>query len=167
MWDEDDGLFYDFNFSSGGRKKVRSLATFSPLFAGLADSKQAASIRDNLRLFETPFGLLTCDHDYGYRDRQWNYPVGWAPLHWIVYHGLKNYDYVQDASRIASKWIDLNFRVWKDTGKFFEKYDVVVGTQDVLTDRYSNQDGFGWTNAVFHALVLDLRRNFARDSMKG
>lgn len=90
-----------------------------------------------------------------------------AALHWIVYHGLKNYDYVQDASRIASKWIDLNFRVWKDTGKFFEKYDVVVGTQDVLTDRYSNQDGFGWTNAVFHALVLDLRRNFARDSMKG
>lgn len=80
MWDEDDGLFYDFNFSSGGRKKVRSLATFSPLFAGLADSKQAASIRDNLRLFETPFGLLTCDHDYGYRDRQWNYPVGSATL---------------------------------------------------------------------------------------
>ena len=161
MWDEDDGLFYDFNFSSRRRKKVRSLATFSPLFAGLADHKQAERIRENLRLFETPYGLLTCDHDYGYTDRQWNHPIGWAPLHWIVYHGLKNYDYGEDARRIASKWIDLNLRIWKRTGKFYEKYDVVIGSHDVLTDRYSNQDGFGWTNAVFHALVDDMRNDSA------
>lgn len=157
MWDEEDGLFYDFNFSSGSRKKVRSLATFSPLFASLADHRQAARVRESLWIFETPYGLLTCDHDYGYTDRQWNYPVGWAPLHWIVYNGLKNYGYGQDARRIASKWVDLNFRVWKETGKFYEKYDVVLGTQEVLTDRYSNQEGFGWTNAVFHALAVDLR----------
>ena len=106
----------------------------------------------------TPFGLLTCDHDYGYRDRQWNYPVGWAPLHWIAYHGLKDYGYKEDASRIAMKWIDLNLHIWKETGKFYEKYDVVVGTQEVLTDRYS-QEGFGWTNAVFHALVVALRND--------
>jgi alpha,alpha-trehalase len=100
--------------------------------------------------------LVTCDQDYGYSDRQWNYPIGWAPLHWIVYKGLKNYGYDEDTKRIALKWLNLNYSIWEKTGNLFEKYDVVRGSHEVLTDRYKNQEGFGWTNAVFHALAVEL-----------
>ena len=55
------------------------------------------------------------------------------------------------------KWLSVNLDIWHQTGKFFEKYDVQRGTHEVLTDRYKNQEGFGWTNAIFHVLVADLR----------
>ena len=70
--------------------------------------------------------------------------------------GLKNYGYDEDARRIALKWLNLNYSIWEKTGNLFEKYDVVRGSHEVLTDRYKNQEGFGWTNAVFHALAVEL-----------
>lgn len=156
MWDEQDGLYYDYNYRDNERKKVKSLVTYFPLFYGLANTTQARRVASNISLFEKEFGLVTCDQDYGYSDRQWNYPIGWAPLHWIAYKALKNYGYGEVAERIALQWINLNYDIWGRTGKLFEKYDVVQGSHEVLTDRYKNQEGFGWTNAIFHTLVLDL-----------
>ena len=39
--------------------------------------------------------------------------------------GLKNYGYDALADSIASRWLDLNMKVFFDTGKMMEKYDVV------------------------------------------
>ncbi len=157
MWDPADGLYYDYNFKIGQRKKIKSAACFFPLFHRMADAVQAEKVKNNLPLFEKTFGLATCDVDYGYADRQWNFPVGWAPVHWVVYNGLKNYGYIQEAERIALKWLNLNYKVWRQTKQLYEKYDVVRGTHEIDPDRrYTNQPGFGWTNAVFHLLVTDL-----------
>jgi alpha,alpha-trehalase len=157
MWDEEDGMYYDYNFELGVRKRVRSLVTYFPLFYELADQSQAARVEKNTIRFACEFGLATCDQSYGYVDRQWNYPLGWAPLHWIAFRGLSNYGYLNTAENFALKWLDLNLDIWKKTNCFFEKYDVVNGTHEVIVDnRYSNQEGFGWTNAVFHALTVEL-----------
>lgn len=156
MWDQENGLYCDYDFVSGSRKPVKSLATFFPLIHGIADSAQTEGVVRNLPIFERSFGLATCDHAYGYSDRQWNFPVGWAPLHWIVYKALMRCGEQKSAVRIALKWLSLNLDVWRRTGSFFEKYDVERGTHELLTDRYTNQEGFGWTNAVFHLLVGDL-----------
>ena len=153
FWSEDDGLFYDFDYVRGTLKRVRSLVTFFPLFAGVASSEQAARVVSQLGLFERDFGLSTCDRDYGFTDRQWNEPVGWAPLHWIVFVALRRYGYYEEAARLALKWLNLLRRDWIATGALFEKYDVVAGSSQVLTDRYRNQQGFGWTNGVYVALV--------------
>lgn len=156
MWNEEDGLFYDYDVTRRRQKKVKSLAAYFPLYAGVADEHQAHRLRESLTMFEKPYGVVTCDHDYGYKERQWNYPLGWAPLHWVVFRGLKQYGFEGDAQRIALKWLSLNLAIWRDTGKFFEKYDVVLGSHNTLSDRYSNQDGFGWTNGVFHGLIAEI-----------
>jgi alpha,alpha-trehalase len=156
MWDDQDGLYYDYDFVRRQPKRVRSLATFFPLFHGLADLSSAAKVVNNLSLFELDHGLATCDHDYRFGDRQWNFPIGWAPLHWLAFKGMTRYGHEAAAVRIALKWLNLNYRIWQQTGAFFEKYDVQNGSQDVLTDRYRNQEGFGWTNAVFHSLIESL-----------
>jgi alpha,alpha-trehalase len=156
MWDEQDGLYYDYDFVARKRKPVRSLVSFFPLFHRLAGEPHAAKVIRNVPLFEKQYGLATCDQTYGFTDRQWNYPVGWAPLHWIALNGMKRYGHNTEAIRVALKWLDLNLAIWKQTGSFFEKYDVERGTHEVLTDRYKNQEGFGWTNAVFHSLIKDL-----------
>jgi len=153
FWSEEDGLFYDFDYVRGEPKKVKSLATFHPLFVGAASREQAARVVSQLSLFEREFGLSTCDRDYGFTDRQWNEPLGWAPLHWIVFVGLRRYGAHEQATRIALKWLNLLRHDWMATGALFEKYDVVAGSSRVLTDRYKNQKGFGWTNGVYVALV--------------
>jgi alpha,alpha-trehalase len=156
LWDEVDQLDYDYDFSAGLRKPLVSLAAWFPVFAGIANEEQARGLLRNLYRFERDFGLVTCETDYGFTDRQWNYPVGWAPLHWIVYKALAGCGQLESARRLALKWLSLNLNVFRQTGSFFEKYDVVSGTHEVLTDRYRNQEGFGWTNAVFHLLVNEL-----------
>lgn len=156
LWNEEDGLFYDYDFTRRRHKKVKSLAAYAPLYAGVANKRQAGMLRGNLPVFEKAYGLVTCDHDYGYKERQWNYPVGWAPLHWMVFKGLRQYGFEDDALRIALKWLSLNMGIWRDTGKFYEKYDVVLGSYRTLSDRYASQDGFGWTNGVFHKMIAEI-----------
>jgi alpha,alpha-trehalase len=156
MWDAEDGLYYDYDFVRAERKKIRSLVTFFPMFHRIASEERAERISAGIRLFEHEYGLATCDQTYGYVDRQWNYPVGWAPLHLIVFSGLRHYGANAEAQRIALKWLGLNLEVWKRTGKLFEKYDVVLGSSEVLEDRYKNQEGFAWTNGVFCSLVTEL-----------
>ncbi len=156
FWNEADGLFYDFDYVRQAHKPVKSLVTFFPLFWGLASTEQAQRVVSQLNLFERDFGLSTCDQDYGYTDRQWSSPIGWAPLHWIVYVALRRYGYVEQATRIGLKWLNLLRQDWLITGSLFEKYDVVSGSSQVLTDRYKNQQGFGWTNGVYVSLVDEM-----------
>ena len=68
--------------------------------------------------------------------------------------GLLNYGYKDDAHRIAKKWLDMNAKVFAETGNFWEKHDVVNCEPGVYNaDRYKTQSGFAWTNAVFVRLI--------------
>jgi len=48
--------------------------------------------------------------------------------------------------------IRLNERVYADTGKMVEKYNVSDISKKGGGGEYPHQDGFGWTNGVFSAL---------------
>ena len=87
-----------------------------------------------------------------YKRQQWDYPNGWAPIIFIVTEGLRNYGYHDEANRIAQKWLDLVSRTYQETGKFWEKYDVVHETVG-KEGRYPTQHGFAWTNGTFVALA--------------
>lgn len=153
MWNKRNGLFYDYDFVHKTKMKIKTLAAYHPLWSKLANEEQAEKLRENLKLFEQRWGIATCDQDYGFKDRQWNFPNGWPPLQWIVIKGLKNYHFDTDAKRIAHKWMNLCVHVHNETGEFWEKYDVVdgeIGTDDKL---YMTLRGFGWTNGIFIALA--------------
>ena len=155
MWDSKRGFFFDYDFQLGQRTKVWSLAGYFPLWAGIADERQAKLLRNHLVRFEREGGLVTTEKSYlrGSR-RQWDYPNGWANLHWIVIDGLSRYGYHEDAKRIAQKWVTTCHNVFQKTGKFWEKYDVVTGSV-AAEARYPTQSGFGWTNAIFIKLLSE------------
>jgi alpha,alpha-trehalase len=46
-------------------------------------------------------------------------------------------------------------RVYADSGKLVEKYDVVATTRKGGGGEYPLQDGFGWTNGVMRKLMAD------------
>ena len=81
--------------------------------------------------------------------QQWDFPNGWAPLQWIGYVAFKNYGNTELANELARRWIRLNAKVYFETGKMKEKYDVVDPDRPGGGGEYEGQDGFGWTNGVF------------------
>lgn len=155
MWNEKKGFFFDYNYKKKKQSNFYSLAGFYPLWAKAATFSQALKVKDNLRLFEYKGGLANTQ-SYSLSDelKQHDYPNGWAHQHWIVVKGLLNYGFKEDAKRIAKKWLDLNKNVFLQTGKFWEKYNVVKCKVSEGDDyRYPTQSGFGWTNAVFVRLI--------------
>jgi alpha,alpha-trehalase len=158
MWDEQAGLYYDYNFRTRQRRRYDFATTFFPLWAGIASPAQAARVRGNLARFEAPGGLLTSTAVTG---NQWDAPFGWAPLHLIAVDGLRRYGFHEDANRIAATFVALVAKEFDEHGTIVEKYDVRRRESDVAADikfGYSaNQVGFGWTNGVVLDLLAGMR----------
>ena len=156
MWDKQAGLYLDYDFINRRKSQTVSLASYMPLFVGLASSDEAEAARQALNRFETKWGLATTSLDGGMHvAKQWALPNGWAPLHYTVIKGLERYGYYEDAARIAEKWLKLNLKVFDKTGRFFEKYNVLRANAKPAPGVYPDQVGFGWTNAVFLLLAKE------------
>ncbi|HAC64258.1 MAG TPA: alpha,alpha-trehalase [Cyanothece sp. UBA12306] len=162
LWDQEAGLYFDYNFRTGKCRNYEFATTFFPLWVGLASPEQAQRVALNLPIFEVPGGLLTSTHVSG---NQWDAPFGWAPLHLMAVYGLRRYGYTEDAHRIAYKFINLVLQEFKKTGTIVEKYDVKNSSANVSDQIFfgysSNEIGFGWTNGV----VLDLLDMLERDGV--
>ena len=78
-------------------------------------------------------------------------PNGWAPLQWMAVKGLQNYGMYDEANDIADRWLALNQKIYRQTGKCSK--NTMFKTQTYRGGgEYPVQDGFGWTNGVFVAL---------------
>lgn len=155
MWDEERGFYFDYNFMTGKRGPVYSLAGFYPMWAGMDDIDTAARVMQNLDKFEYEGGLSTSakkPHIEMSLPTQWAYPNGWAPLHLIAVEAMERYGYHAQAERIARKWLNANLVQFEDTGQFYEKYNVVSIQDEPVEGVYPSQTGFGWTNGVFARL---------------
>jgi alpha,alpha-trehalase len=154
FWNAQERTFRDFNFRTRHHTSVDTLAMMFPLYMQIATDEQAKGVAASVRKFLRPGGLVTTVHHTG---QQWDAPNGWAPLQWIAYRGLKNYGYEDLANDIALKWTDNVTRVYKNTGRLVEKYNVEDITLEAGGGEYPVQDGFGWTNGVMRKfLILDL-----------
>jgi alpha,alpha-trehalase len=152
-WDEKAGFFIDYNFHSKSTTNAVSLAGVFPLYASLATSEQAALVAEKLNKdFLKTGGLVT---SLVSSDQQWDYPNGWAPLHWIAIRGLRNYGYDDLANTIQQRWIKTNLKVFGDQHRLVEKYNVINSGEPGGGGEYPLQDGFGWTNGVLSALLTD------------
>lgn len=159
MWNKDLHFFFDYNYNKKQQNLFYSVAGFYPLWANLATAKQAKLIRDYvLPIFEHEGGIAnTQSHGLSEDIKQHDYPNGWPHQQWIVIQGLLNYGFKEDAKRIARKWLDMNAKIFKETGLFWEKHNVVkCDVGEFNPNRYHTQSGFAWTNAIFVRLTKEL-----------
>ncbi|AOR23384.1 trehalase family glycosidase [Clostridium taeniosporum] len=152
LWNNDYGVYFDFNYIDNKQNLYYSLATFYPLWAGIASSYQSNRIAKSIPLFLHKGGMVTSLTKSGH---QWDYPNGWAPLQWIVIKGLKNYGFEKESIEIALRWIHLCTEMFIKHGKLYEKYNV-VDLNIETSGRYKLQDGFGWTNGVYEKIISDI-----------
>jgi alpha,alpha-trehalase len=160
LWNNQRGLFFDYNFATHMQSTYEYATTFYPLWAGLASKEEARAVARNLPLFEQTGGLAMSRFE---SQTQWDYPYGWAPIHLLAVEGLRRYGYDTDADRITFKFLTMILRNFRRDQTIREKYDVV--TQSAVTHivaGYSqNVTGFGWTNAVFLELLHESRSEIA------
>lgn len=150
FWNAQLDFFTDFDLNTQRPTPTATLAGVFPLFFNLATPEQAESVHDRLKAdFLQAGGWVTTLNHTG---QQWDWPNGWAPLQWIVYTGLMNYGFVETAREGRDRWLALNDKVFRATGKMMEKYNVVDAALTTGGGEYPNQDGFGWTNGVYLAL---------------
>jgi alpha,alpha-trehalase len=156
MWDEQDGLYYDYNFAEKRVRRYPFVTTFYPLWAGIADAKQAARVVAKLNLFERPGGLQTSTNQSG---NQWDAPFGWAPMQLIAARGLRRYGYAKEADRITANFLSMILKDFLEHNTIVEKYDVIRRSsqlgEGIKFGYAANQIGFGWTNAAFTSLFAE------------
>lgn len=150
LWDGKAGYFMDYDWRRQKRTGELTAATLYPLFTGVADINQADAVGGitQVRLLKEG-GIVTTNITSG---QQWDAPNGWPPLQWIAVIGFRRYDQPALAREIARRWLATVQRVFANTGKLVEKYDVEHNLPGGGGE-YPLQDGFGWTNGVTRALL--------------
>jgi alpha,alpha-trehalase len=150
-WNEKEGFYFDYDYIENRQKDSFTMAAAFPLFFEIASKEQADKVAKVLEeKFLSPGGLITTNET---TKQQWDAPNGWPPLQYIAIMGLEKYGHNKLAKDIADRWMILNKKVYEDTGKMMEKYNVVNTGLTAGGGEYPAQDGFGWTNGVY--LILN------------
>ncbi|MCB2406343.1 alpha,alpha-trehalase TreA [Hymenobacter lucidus] len=150
-WNEKAAWFTDYDWTRQQPSPLRTLAGVFPLAFATASSKQAIVIAKGLQAdFLKQGGLLTTLAKSG---QQWDAPNAWAPLQYIAIQGLHRYHQQALADTVTQRWVKLNTRVFQQTGKLLEKYNVLNTSLLAGGGEYALQDGFGWTNGVLLSLL--------------
>lgn len=150
-YDPEAGFFFDVRWRTGERVTDRpTLAAAAPLYFELATPEQGRAVAARLlRDFLKPGGFVTTLIASG---QQWDAPNGWPPLEWLTIEGVRRYGRADLADTARARWLALNRRTYRATGKMTEKYDVADLSRRAGGGEYPTQDGFGWTNGVTLAL---------------
>jgi alpha,alpha-trehalase len=165
LWNEERGMFFDFDYA--GRKQLEfvSPATLYPLWAGLASRAQASRVATNaMTLLAMPGGIAGSTEESrgpitpAHPQYQWDYPFGWAPHQMIAWEGLRRYHRQALARDLAYRWLyTMTLNAWNYNGTIAEKYDVTGRSAQVFAEygnvgtkfSYITREGFGWTNASY------------------
>ncbi len=153
-WNKQTGYYFDYNHKSRQQSSAITAAGVFPLcFINLhpesmeAKGKSVAAILRQHLLKDG--GIVTTTVQSG---QQWDAPNGWAPLQWMTVWALNRTGQQELASDIAMRWTALNEKVYANTGKLMEKYNVINTSLEAGGGEYPSQDGFGWTNGVYLAM---------------
>lgn len=179
LWNEKQGLYFDYNVVTMTQSSFVAASTLAPLWAELCSKEQANKLVQNaIPLLKEKGGIAGCDKasrgDISAERpaRQWDYPNGWAPHQMMVWKGLINYGFVEEAQELIYRWL---FMITKNAvdynGTIPEKYDVVEATHKVFAEygnvgtdfEYITQEGFGWMNASYQYGLSLLEANFIED----
>jgi alpha,alpha-trehalase len=165
LWDENKGMFFDYDVVRKKRTSFVSATTLFPLWAGLATREQASRlVHTAIPLLALPGGIVgSTERSRGpvtptHPQTQWDFPFGWAPHQMLTWEGLKRYGYDSLARDLAARWLyTIAVNAANYNGTIAEKYDVVTRSSQVFAEygnvgtkfSYLTREGFGWTNASF------------------
>ncbi|EPT01656.1 hypothetical protein FOMPIDRAFT_96258 [Fomitopsis schrenkii] len=164
-WNESKSLYFDYDTVQEKQILYESVTAFWTLWAGCASEEQCWKLISNsLKKFEVLGGLVSGTEESRGKisldrpNRQWDYPYAWPPHQIMTWVGLERYGYLEDAQRLAYRWLYMMTTAFVDfNGVVPEKFDAVK-LSHLVDAEYGNQgvdfkmvprEGFGWMNAAY------------------
>lgn len=160
FWSERDGVWLDYNLIKKELIPGFYASNLMPLWTesyGTERSpefvtEQAIAYLDRNNISNYPGGIPTsCFHS----GEQWDLPLGWAPLQYIIVLGLQkagryNHRAKTLAYSYARLWVLNVYQTYLNLSphELLEKYKVTEVGSSGGGGEYDTQVGFGWTNGV-------------------
>ena len=143
LWDEESGIFRDKNLVTGELSAHLAPTNFYPLLGKVATPRQAQRmIEEHLMNPEEFYGdwMLPsiARNDPAFADNSYWRGRIWAPMNFLVYMGLRNYDLPEARQMLAEKSKQLILNEWTGKRRVHENYNAVTG----IGDDVRNSDSF-------------------------
>ena len=174
-WNAENGCYLDYNFVNEEQHFFEAAPTFYPLWAKISTPEQAEIlVKNTLPRFKMKGGIAGCTKasiagvDENAPIRQWDYPFGWAPHQMLLWEGLLNYNFNEEAQEMVYRWLWLITRNAVDyNGTIPEKFDLSISSHKILAEYgnvgtefdYITEEGFGWMNASYQYGLTILKDN--------
>lgn len=133
LWNDKFGLYLNKNLMTGEFSYRLSPTLFYPLIAKIPDSKQAKRMIDehfyNPKEFWGEWIMPSISRNDEYFERQdyWRGRI-WAPMNFLVYLGLRNYDLPGAQKDMVEKSTKLLLQSWTSENYVCENYNAIFGT---------------------------------------
>lgn len=163
MWNEEDGLYYDID-EDGNQIKWKTVASFWPMLAGIANEHQAEKLLTNLKDPHTfwrkiPFPSLAADQEHYKADGDYWLGSVWAPTNVMIIKGLdkfginsdKAYKFNEFATLSTEAYLNGIYEVYKKTGTLWENYS----PEAFVRGSSSRPDFVGWTGCGPIELLIE------------
>ncbi|ELR55388.1 Trehalase, partial [Bos mutus] len=125
LWDEDKGVWFDYDLENEKKNLEFYPSNFAPLWAGCFsdpdDVDKALKYLEDSRILTYQYGIPTSLQKTG---QQWDFPNAWAPLQDLVIRGLAKSPSAKAqevAFQLAQNWIRTNFDVYSKKSAMYEK----------------------------------------------
>jgi len=143
LWDERTGMFLNKDLHTGQFGMRLSPTNFYPLLARVATPAQAEHmIQEHLLNPKEFWGKwiipsIAID-DPAFSDQDYWRGRIWGPMNYLVYLGLRNYDYPAVHREFAEKSLGLFLNEWSNKRHVHENYNAITGSGDDVdrSDRF-------------------------------
>lgn len=169
FWDDKDGFYYDRNEKTGQRIRVKSVAGFFPLWAGVAPPDRARRlVREHLLNkdeFWLPYPVASyakTEPDFYEGTRtphggsNWRGPA-WVSANYMIFHGLMRYGYDKVAQELANKTFQMVLIKNQVTREFYDS-EIGVG--------YGMNPFWGWSSLAY-IMPLEYRLHYDPTTLAG
>jgi neutral trehalase len=149
LWDGESSFYYNKRTDTKEFNRRTSPTNFYPLLAGVPTDEQAEAMLEKHLLNPDEFWgewviPATPRNDSAFNDNTYWRGRIWAPLNFLVYTGLRNYNTpkINDIRKqFALKSRALLLKSWNVDGYVFENYNAVTGAGD---DKQNSDKFYHW-----------------------
>jgi putative isomerase len=146
LWDERFGLYLNKDLVTGKSSYCLSPTLFYPLLANVPDQRQASRMMKehfyNPNEFWGEYILPSiARNDSGYKDNHYWRGRIWAPLNFLVYLGMKNYDLPGAKKDMVERSKNLLLKTWMGERHVCENYHADTG---------QGGEPKTWSDAFYH-----------------
>ncbi len=157
LWDDESGIYRDKYTNTGQFSDHLAPTNFYPLLSGVPTQEQAERmIREHFMNPEEFYGEWMIPsisrNDPGYPDNSYWRGRIWAPMNFLVYIGLRNYDLPEARQILVEKSLKLIMKEWTENRRVYENYNSETGEGP---DVRNANDFYAWGGLLSFIALMD------------